>query len=199
MANVISCPKCERQLRVPDDLLGQNVKCPSCNETFTAEMTKKAPPPSAPATTPSRSSSRARDDEDEERPSRRRPPRRDDDDDDDDGRRPSRRRHLAPHRGDTIQLLGILSFFLVPLVLGPCAWIMGNGDLAEMDAGRMDPAGRKGTETGRMCGKIATIIYGSLVIVVPLAWFGCCCFLNILGAGASAGGAGGAHPPGRRY
>ncbi len=186
MANVISCPKCDRQLRVPDDLLGQAVKCPSCNETFTAELPAKAPPP-PPSSTSSRPSSRPRDDD--ERPSRR-PPRRDDDDDDDD--RPSRRRrHLAPHRGDTIQLLGILSFFFIPYVLGPMAWVMGNGDLAEMDAGRMDPSGRKATETGRMCGKIAIIIHASLLGFFMLFWLGCCCLSGL----GSAGGGG----AGRRY
>lgn len=192
MANVISCPKCERQLRVPDDLLGQSVKCPSCSETFTAALAKKeSPPPSA----PSRPSSRVRDDDDEDRrPARKRPSRRDDDDDDD-NRRPSRRNRLAPHRGDTIQLLGILSFFFIPYVLGPCAWIMGNGDLAEMDAGRMDPSGRKATETGRMCGKIAIIIHACLLGGIMLLWVSCCC----LGGISSTAGGGGGPPPGRRY
>jgi predicted Zn finger-like uncharacterized protein len=184
MANVISCPKCERQLRVPDDLLGQAVKCPSCNETFTAALPKKEPPP--PPSTSSRPSSRPRDEEDE-RPSRRPPPRRDYDDDDD---RPSRRRHLAAHRGDTIQLLGILSFFLIPYVLGPMAWVMGNSDLAEMDAGRMDPSGRKATETGRLCGKISIIIHASLMGFFLVFWLGWCC----LSGRGSAGGGGG-----RRY
>jgi predicted Zn finger-like uncharacterized protein len=166
MSNVISCPKCERQLRVPDDLLGQSVKCPSCSETFTAELSKKESPP--PPISSSRPATRPRDDDDD-RPSRRRPSRRDDDDDDD-YRRPGRgRTNLSPHRGDTIQLLGILSFFFLPYVLGPCAWIMGNSDLAEMDAGRMDPSGRKATETGRMCGKIAIFIHLGLVGFVFLS------------------------------
>jgi predicted Zn finger-like uncharacterized protein len=180
MANVISCPKCDRQLRVPDDLLGQSVKCPSCDETFTAQLPRKEPPPSS---SPSRTSARARDDDDD-RPSRRRPIRRDDDDDDYD--RPSRRRHLSPHRGDTIQLLGILSFFLIPYVLGPMAWVMGNTDLAEMDAGRMDPSGRKATETGRMCGKISLIIHASIAAITLLGVFGCCC-IQAMVAGGSAG------------
>ena len=179
MANVISCPKCERQLRVPDDLIGQSVKCPSCSETFTAELPRREPPP--PSTTSSRPSSRPRDDEDEDRPSRR-PPRRYDTDDDYD--RPSRRRHLAPHRGDTIQLLGILSFFIAGVILGPMAWVMGNNDLKEMDAGRMDPSGRSATSTGRVCGMISTILHFSILGLVFLAWGSCCC----LGAVGSAGG-----------
>jgi hypothetical protein len=145
------------------------VQCPCCRTTFTANVSS----------------------EPEDRPRRRR---RDEEDDDD---RPSRR-HLAAHRGDIIQLLGILSFFLVPLVLGPIAWIMGRSDLREMDAGRMDPAGRQATQTGKTCGMIATIIWGCFAILVPLViiiFYGACCCCSL---GASAGGGGGP-PPGRRY
>lgn len=35
MPILTSCPSCKRQLRVPDDLLGRQVKCPQCNATFT--------------------------------------------------------------------------------------------------------------------------------------------------------------------
>src|SRR5262249_47913396 len=132
MANVVTCPSCNRSLRVPDDLVGTRVQCPSCKQTFTANVSSGAT----------------------DRPSARRPR----DDDDDEGEQPSRFRNLAPHRGDTIQLLGILSFFLAPHVMGPIAWIMGRGDLREMDEGRMDPAGRQATQTGKTCGMIATII-----------------------------------------
>src|SRR5580765_5851955 len=36
MPIVIDCPSCERKLRVPDDLMGQKVKCPTCGTTFEA-------------------------------------------------------------------------------------------------------------------------------------------------------------------
>src|SRR5262249_36112238 len=97
----ISCPSCGRQLRVPDNLVGQMVKCPSCQNTFTAsveeppgggareEFQERARPP--PPRPPER-----------ERPTR--PPR----DDFDDRDRPSRRRY-QPHRGSVILILGILS------------------------------------------------------------------------------------------
>jgi predicted Zn finger-like uncharacterized protein len=161
MANVISCPKCDRQLRVPDDLIGQSVKCPSCGETFTANVGGKVS--SRPA--------------EEERPSRPVPRR---DGDGDEGRRS---RRLAPHRGDTIKLLGILAFipfFGLPFILGPIAWMMGKSDLHEMDAGRMDPAGREATETGRFCGKIAVIVYGSIVAAVFLIWLAVFLFFLIV-------------------
>src|SRR5262245_7448049 len=31
------CPSCTRPMRVPDDLLGKKVKCPSCDTVFTAQ------------------------------------------------------------------------------------------------------------------------------------------------------------------
>jgi predicted Zn finger-like uncharacterized protein len=38
MPEVVTCPKCERQLRVPDELIGQRVKCPTCGTNFTATV-----------------------------------------------------------------------------------------------------------------------------------------------------------------
>jgi predicted Zn finger-like uncharacterized protein len=48
MPTLITCPSCSRQLRVPDELLGRRVKCPSCGETFTAATDEPAPPAPAP-------------------------------------------------------------------------------------------------------------------------------------------------------
>jgi predicted Zn finger-like uncharacterized protein len=48
MTLIIDCPSCQRKLRVPDDLLGLKVKCPSCATTFTAGETASAPPPPPP-------------------------------------------------------------------------------------------------------------------------------------------------------
>jgi hypothetical protein len=84
---------------------------------------------------------------------------------------------LEPHRGTTIQVLGILSLFFLPVVLGPLAWIWGRQDLRKMADGKMDPAGKSATETGRICGMIASIIsFGGLalsaLIIVPMF---CCC------------------------
>ncbi len=180
MANVVTCPSCNRSLRVPDDLVGTTVQCPSCQKTFKANVDDGGV---------------------EERPRQR--SRENDADDDED--RPSRRRNLAPHRGDMIQLMGILAFipvFGLPFILGPIAWIMGRSDLKEMDAGRMDPAGRDATQTGKTCGKLAVIIWGSIACAIFLLWLtivivmfiiygtilgaGCCCFSA--GVGGAAGG-----------
>jgi predicted Zn finger-like uncharacterized protein len=52
MPNTIHCPQCNRELRVPDELLGKKVKCPACSTTFTAsvagpEVTPPTPAPEA--------------------------------------------------------------------------------------------------------------------------------------------------------
>jgi hypothetical protein len=36
MSEVITCPSCQRKLRLPEGVLGQLVKCPGCAQTFTA-------------------------------------------------------------------------------------------------------------------------------------------------------------------
>ena len=66
-------------------------------------------------------------------------------------------RHVKPHRGTLILILGILSLVICGLV-GIAPWIMGNADLKEIDAGTMDPSGRGATNAGRICGMIATIL-----------------------------------------
>ena len=38
MPEQVRCPSCNAALRVPDNLLGKNVKCPKCQETFVAEV-----------------------------------------------------------------------------------------------------------------------------------------------------------------
>jgi hypothetical protein len=76
---------------------------------------------------------------------------------------------LPAHRGVAVLVLGILGINLFPL--GIAAWIMGAHDLAEMDAGRMDPTGRGLTSAGVTCGIISVVIaiIGSLIGLVALA------------------------------
>lgn len=87
---------------------------------------------------------------------------------------------MKPHRGTLILVLGILGLIGVCWPLGIVAWIMGNGDLKEMDAGLMDPSGRGLTTGGRICGIIATILM-ILGVLLVIAIFG----LGILGAATS--------------
>lgn len=65
-------------------------------------------------------------------------------------------------------MLGILSL-VICAPLGIAAWIMGNGDLRQMDAGAMDPTGRSVTNAGRICGMIGTILFVIAIIIAVLA------------------------------
>src|SRR5262245_26924291 len=167
MAEIVNCPQCARKLRVPEDLVGQKVKCPTCGEMFIAELDAPAPPP--------RERDREERRREEREPVRRRGRRgRDDDydddyDQDDDYRPRSRRRRVrrdaVPHRGVLVLILGIVGIVLsfacwgVPgVIFGPIAWVMGNNDLREMRAGRMDREGEGLTQGGRICGIVATIL-----------------------------------------
>jgi hypothetical protein len=93
MSFTISCPACQRTLRVPESLLAQSVKCPSCAHIFTApdQVEDDAPPRSVSDQPSRRAAPPPRDDfEEEPRPSRRRPA--DDDYDEDYDEAPRRRR-----------------------------------------------------------------------------------------------------------
>src|ERR1700674_5512656 len=62
MPEIIQCPQCDRKLKVPEDLLGKNVKCPTCGATFTAAAAggaPAAPPPPVEEEAPRPSSRRA--------------------------------------------------------------------------------------------------------------------------------------------
>ena len=83
---------------------------------------------------------------------------------------------MKPHRATLILVLGILSLVLCA-PLGIAAWVMGNGDLKQIDAGTMDPSGRSTTNAGRICGIIGTILLG-LGILSFIALFA----LGLMGA-----------------
>jgi hypothetical protein len=185
MPTIVTCPDetCGRQLRVPDELLGKSVKCPKCGKIFTAREDTGAPPPAPARPQPAEEEEYEREEEEERRPARRRSVARDDDEDfDDRPRRRRRRRDYVPHRGTMILVFGILSVVgIVSPVFGPLAWIMGNQDLAEIRAGRMDPEGEGSTNAGRICGIIGTIL--SIVGLV-------CCVLYFIFVASIVAGAG---------
>lgn len=70
----------------------------------------------------------------------------------------------APHRGGLILALGILSWVVCP-ILSIIAWVMGNQDLKEMDAGRMDPEGRGLTQAGKIIGIVHICFIGFFICV----------------------------------
>ncbi len=84
---------------------------------------------------------------------------------------------LKPHRGTTILVLGIIGIACC-MICGIIAWVMGNNDLKEMDAGIMDPEGRGITQAGKICGMVSV----GLNIIGLLIWIA----VMILGVAASA-------------
>ncbi len=96
---------------------------------------------------------------------------------------------VQPHRGTIILVLGILSL-VVCGIMGPIAWVMGNTDLREMAAGRMDRSGEGATQAGRICGMIATIlmIVGLVFSIVIFCLYFAVFAALIGGAAAGAGG-----------
>lgn len=171
MPSMVRCPACNRKLRVPDDMLGRDVRCPSCSAQFVAALEPEEEDRLTEADGP-----------------RRRAARQEDDLDDDRGGDPRRRpeRGLEPHRGPVILVLGIASLLTSCFPLGIIAWVMGHRDLKRMDAREMNPEGRGLTQAGWICGIIGTILGGiaSLVALLYGVFFvgtiGCCC----LGAAA---------------
>lgn len=210
MSQLVACPECKKHLQVPDELLGKKVQCPECKHTFTAQSPDDEPAPSSPGTgiskRPSSKSGRDKpDDDDDDRPSRskRRDSGydvrdRDDDDDDDERPRPSRRRrssHYASHRGGMILAFGLIGLILgftglfFPVIFAILAWVMGNNDMEEMRAGRMDPEGEGMTQAGRIMGIIGVILHIVYVLVICgffAIWFLC---FGMLVAGGAAGAA----------
>jgi hypothetical protein len=177
---LINCPDCRRSLRVPDNLLGEPVMCPTCGKTFTVQAVLDG------------AADRFEEEPDDQEPlshrrsARRRTSRREEEDDRPSRGRRRRRRYLAPHRGTMILVLGVVALLGgLGLVLGPIAWIMGNADLQEIRAGRMDPEGESTTNLGRIFGMVATILTAlSLVCVCGVyLMFGLAMF------GAAAGSA----------
>lgn len=143
----IVCPNCSGALRVPEDLFGKRVQCPTCEAIFIAEV---GPQPVEPSSSQRPTAANG------------------------DGEFVRRREYratgghyLLPHRGGLILGLGIASMLIcVPLglPLGLCAYVMGTNDLNAMRLGTMDPAGQGHTQAGQICG-----IIGAVVMVL-----GCC-------------------------
>jgi hypothetical protein len=78
---------------------------------------------------------------------------------------------MKPHRGTLILVLGILGLILCGFFTGIPAWIMGNRDLKDMDAGVMDASGRDFTKAGRICGLISVpLSVISVFILAAVLW-----------------------------
>jgi hypothetical protein len=76
MSVLLTCPNCHKRLKVGDNLLGRNVKCPGCATAFPAKALgraapkKAAPPPDDEDEAPRRPARAARRDDEDERPAK---------------------------------------------------------------------------------------------------------------------------------
>jgi predicted Zn finger-like uncharacterized protein len=108
MSDTITCPSCQRTLRVPESLRGQLVKCPTCEQTFTAAP-PDAPPPRQEAPP------RPRDHYEDEPPPPRRVRRDEWEDDRDDYDRPRRRGVEKPGKVQAIAIMTLVGGILAVL------------------------------------------------------------------------------------
>lgn len=76
----------------------------------------------------------------------------------------------------TVLVLGILSLVLCQ-VLGPFAWVMGNNELAGIDAGRRPPQNRGTAQAGRILGIISTVL-----MIIGFAFLLIILFIGLVGA-----------------
>lgn len=167
MPLTIACPNCGKALKLPEAVIGKRVRCPGCQEVFTATAPEEEEPirPAAESESVQERPSRSRrvereepEEEEEDRPRRRRRRRRDDDDDDYGVRRG------RPHRGGTVLTLGILAVFFA--LCCPCiGWILGgiglnlaNADLSRMEARQMDRSGQGMTRAGQILSIVGIVI-----------------------------------------
>jgi hypothetical protein len=163
-ALVVDCPSCSRKLRVPDELIGKAIKCPTCEHTF--QSTAVEAPADLPTVPPEAAQPSG---EEDQRPW-------------EEPQRFQGRRDAEPHRGTLILVLGISSIVssatlgwlmgvggLIGLPLGIATWVMGRRDLIKMRDGAMDDEGKELTKAGWICGIIGTIM-GSVCIFVLLAY-----------------------------
>lgn len=97
---------------------------------------------------------------------------------------PQNQQPLAPHRGVSILVLGIVGlvvglfgsfccgvFGIAGLICGIIAWVMSNNDLKQMDTGVMDPSGRGLTQAGKICG-IISVILSIVLFIISLLFIG---------------------------
>ena len=68
-------------------------------------------------------------------------------------------RYTVPHRGPLILILGLTGLLVQCPIFPFMTWVMGSNDLREMQAGRMDPAGRDLTRAGMVIGMILSILW----------------------------------------
>ena len=179
MAIEFSCKNCSTTLRVPDEHLGKQARCPKCQNLNIVEATTFDPAPiSYPTANPAPSAKL--DNPYSVGQGTVLPP-----------SGVAGHAYQSAHRGGMILTLGIMAIACnIAAIPGILAWVMGSADLKQMDAGRMDPEGRGITQAGMIMGMIMSIfaIIGIVFFICYILFI----FVFMAGiAGAAAGGAAG--------
>ena len=173
MAIQFSCKSCGTTLRVPDEHLGKQARCPNCQSLNVVQAAPLDPTtfsnPDDPPVSPANANNPYSVGQGTILP----------------GGGLAGHAYQTAHRGGIILALGVMAivcnFAAVPGIL---AWVMGRADLKQMDAGRMDPEGRGLTQAGMIMGMIMTI-FVIIGIVLTVCYV---IIIFILFAGAAAGG-----------
>lgn len=75
--------------------------------------------------------------------------------------------YVVPHRGGLILVLAVLGIVMTCPIFSLMAWVMGSGDLREMQNGRMDRSGESITRLGYFLGMILSLLWiGGAVLVL---------------------------------
>ena len=157
------CNICQHVLKVGDEHAGKSARCPSCQQVVPIPFPEVAakPAPGDPFQEQSNPYQTPAIDAYQER-------------------------YKTPHRGGLILTLGIFAILCnIMFIPGILAWIMGNGDIKQMDAGTMDESGRGVTQAGMIIGMVMT----GLQVLGILMYIAFIIFIIAFGAvGAAAGG-----------
>lgn len=170
MSIEFKCNNCLTMLRVSEEHLGKQARCPSCQTLNTVQVPAAAPMASQ---DPIQLVSQANPDSF--------------------GATQSKTAHFVgsptqhsvAHRGGLILTMGIMSivcnFALIPGIL---AWILGRADLRQMRAGQMDRSGEGITQAGMIMGIIMTVMAAISVVLVILYFI---VVIFVIGLSAAAG------------
>jgi hypothetical protein len=173
MAIETICTGCARKLRVGDEHAGKKARCPSCGTIYNVPASSFAQqpearveqpeagsfgyPPPSPGGAPVEGVNPFARDPDTPAPGTSFP-----------HIQTGSTRYQRPHRGGVVLALGIMSLCCnICLIPGISALVMGQADLSEMNAGRMDPRGRSMTQVGMVLGVIGTIL-GVLGVIIQI-------------------------------
>ena len=165
-----TCSGCSKTLRVPDEHLGKQARCPQCQ---TLNLIQPNSYPVAMSASEGISNPINQFGVAEKQPIGQNPYQAT-------GASSAGRMYQMPHRGGLILTLGIASLLCnILAVPGITAWVMGRADLAKIRTGMIDSAGEGLTQAGMIMGIIGTcmaavgllftLMYFALIFVVMIA------------------------------